>query len=330
MINFQTILSAFNEKGTLLKWLQKVCAALEKSVLESISVEQTGNTAVFIFNFADDTKLETPPVALPKGDPGTPGTPGAPGADGRSITEIDTGESYVAGDNTITPVGIIFNEGNPETFTVKAKNGTNGTNGADGRGIASIFTIGHRTEGNEEITTLEIAYDEGDPEEIEVHAQNGTNGTDGAPGADGRGITDIVAGESYVAGDNTITPVTVTFSEGNPETFSVQAKNGADGAGALYRHTIEGTYIDGVEGEECSARFDIISSQASPYLSLSQIPPCIVSIYLLRGGLQVGINIMINITPEESEISFYIDGNYISEGFANDDFVFLTDTVTNL
>lgn len=61
MINWKSILSAFDDKPTLLQWLKLVEKALQESVLETVTVNDTGNSAIsFTFTFADGTSLTTP------------------------------------------------------------------------------------------------------------------------------------------------------------------------------------------------------------------------------------------------------------------------------
>lgn len=56
-----------------------------------------------------------------------------------------------------------------------------------------------------------------------VPGKNGTNGQDGV------GITTITSGQSTIEEDKTITPVTVTKTDGSSQIFKVEAKNGLDG-----------------------------------------------------------------------------------------------------
>lgn len=68
MINLQSIISLFDDKPTLLKWLKKVEAALAASVLTSVTISQPSETtAVLTFNFEDGTNIETPAITLPRG-----------------------------------------------------------------------------------------------------------------------------------------------------------------------------------------------------------------------------------------------------------------------
>jgi hypothetical protein len=64
MINWQSILSSFDDKPTLLEWLKKVQKALNESALTTVTViqEKTGrvNSITLTFNFQDGTKIVAP------------------------------------------------------------------------------------------------------------------------------------------------------------------------------------------------------------------------------------------------------------------------------
>lgn len=66
MINLQSILSLFDDKPTLLKWLKKVEAALAASVLTSVGVEQVGEDVTLTFNFEDGTSIVAPTIKFNK------------------------------------------------------------------------------------------------------------------------------------------------------------------------------------------------------------------------------------------------------------------------
>lgn len=86
MINKESIISAFTDRCTLLKWLKKVEAALKDSVLDDVAVNQISETQVQLeFKFADGTSTLSPVLTLPKGDKGDPGEPGKDGLDGEGI-----------------------------------------------------------------------------------------------------------------------------------------------------------------------------------------------------------------------------------------------------
>ena len=68
-INKQTIISAYDEKLTLLQWLKLVNKALNEAVLTGVEIEQRGNaTFVFVFTFEDGTKLESNEIIVNQGE----------------------------------------------------------------------------------------------------------------------------------------------------------------------------------------------------------------------------------------------------------------------
>lgn len=60
MINYESILSSYDDKLTLMQWLKKVEAALAASVLTAVDVTQNGDVVTLSFDFEDGTKLEAP------------------------------------------------------------------------------------------------------------------------------------------------------------------------------------------------------------------------------------------------------------------------------
>ena len=92
MINYETILSLFDDKLTLLQYLTKIEEALKNEQLTDITVTQTDASHVyFTFVFEDGSTIDTPTFTLPAGPQGIQGPAGADGADGVSVTnaEID-------------------------------------------------------------------------------------------------------------------------------------------------------------------------------------------------------------------------------------------------
>ena len=87
MISWQSIMSVFNTKGTLLKWLKTLDQSLKDGVLQSVSVNTVSTGVITLtFNFADGSTVTTPQIELPEGERGPQGVPGADGADGTDGT----------------------------------------------------------------------------------------------------------------------------------------------------------------------------------------------------------------------------------------------------
>lgn len=107
MILKETILSAFTERGTLLKWLKKVEAALNNAVLTDISVEQVSATQVKLkFTFENGDFVESPVLTLPRGEKGEPGKDGLDGEGIAATIEVGTVTTGAAGTNaSVTNVG---------------------------------------------------------------------------------------------------------------------------------------------------------------------------------------------------------------------------------
>lgn len=226
-INLKTLLSTFNEKGTLLKWLQQLEKALAQSVLESVTVTtSTAGSAVFSFNFADDTAIETPPVPLPRGEAGE---------DGTSIKTITDGTPRIQDDFTITPFTITLTDGTTIPFEVSAANGAAAAAGKDGVGIEEI-TSGEPYESNgDTVTPITITKTEGEPVALSISAKNGTNGTNGVNGTNGNGIVTVHALRHYTQDNETITIVEAVTDNGENPQFEVHAQNGSS---ELYYHEV--------------------------------------------------------------------------------------------
>ena len=83
MININTIVSSFDEEGTLLKWLKKVEDALKNASLKTVETVTIDDTSFQLkFVFADDTFLLSPAITSPKGDTGPQGPVGPQGPQG--------------------------------------------------------------------------------------------------------------------------------------------------------------------------------------------------------------------------------------------------------
>ena len=97
MILKETILSAFTERGTLLKWLKKVEAALNNAVLSDISIEQISETQVKLkLTFENGDFVESPVLTLPRGEKGATGATGPAGPQGPAGKDGLDGEGIAA------------------------------------------------------------------------------------------------------------------------------------------------------------------------------------------------------------------------------------------
>lgn len=126
MINYDSILSAFDGKPTLLQWLKLIKKALDESVLKDITLNQDGANVVFTFNFEDGTSISTPAVTLPKGDTGAKGDKGEQGV---SVTGVDEVSNEVVGSQTLTTLRFNFSNGTNNEVVVHAENGKNASGG---------------------------------------------------------------------------------------------------------------------------------------------------------------------------------------------------------
>ena len=83
MISWQSIMSVFNTKGTLLKWLKTLDQSLKDGVLQSVSVNPVSTGIITLtFNFADGSTVTTPQIDIPHGAQGPQGEPGPQGEQG--------------------------------------------------------------------------------------------------------------------------------------------------------------------------------------------------------------------------------------------------------
>lgn len=171
MINYDTVLSTFDDKLTLLQWLQKVEQALEGAGLERVEISQpTPTTAIFKFVFADGTSVTTPSVTLPRGAKGDTGATGATGATGNGIASITkTGTSGL-----IDTYTILYTNGSTQTFTVtNGAQGEAGQDGTDGVGVSNM-TIASNT------GVVTVTYTDGNSDTIgNVYSIVGITGTSG-------------------------------------------------------------------------------------------------------------------------------------------------------
>lgn len=114
MININTIISSFDEEGTLLKWLKKVEDALKNASLKTVETVTIDDTSFQLkFVFADDTFLLSPTITSPKGDTGPQGPKGDTGPQGPAGKDATiTAESISAVIEGSTDIVVDMNETN--------------------------------------------------------------------------------------------------------------------------------------------------------------------------------------------------------------------------
>lgn len=128
MINKQTIISSFDDKGTLLKWLKAVESALEKASATEFLISKKGNSTIsFILKFADDTQLESGDITLEQGE----SVESASIVNGHLLLTLTNGEVLDAGelfngnvniDGNFTANSIIENMGSDYGIELIAEN----------------------------------------------------------------------------------------------------------------------------------------------------------------------------------------------------------------
>lgn len=69
MLNYDTILSSYDDKLTLMQWLKKVEAALKNASATAFHVNKRGDaTLTFSIDFADGEQIESEPIVLQQGE----------------------------------------------------------------------------------------------------------------------------------------------------------------------------------------------------------------------------------------------------------------------
>lgn len=117
-INKQSIISAFDDKLTLLQWLKTIHEALENAVItgfESVSVDATH--IKLKINFADGTSVETDNIELPQGPQGEKGDTGEQGPQGPAGDGTKLYKHSIADDSAGYYFTLISNSATPIDFT---------------------------------------------------------------------------------------------------------------------------------------------------------------------------------------------------------------------
>lgn len=298
MINLQTLLSTFDEKGTLLKWLKKVEAALANASLETVQAVVVDATHIKMkFVFADGTSVESPSIALPRGPQGVQGEQGPQGPIGPTGPQGSTGAKG--------PQGIQGPQG------PKGDKGDDGTSFTIVATVASVVELPTSAPAGEAYFVGTVAprdvytYDalthswvnqgklqgpKGDTGETGPQGPQGPQGVQGEQGEQGpQGIQGIQGpkgdkgdkGDTGATGATGATPnISVTATElpagssptatrsGTNEnpiiTFGIPQASG--GGTQLYRHQIIGK-----DSNEITISLSIIMTRATPLSTMSDI-----------------------------------------------------------
>ena len=223
MILKETILSAFTERGTLLKWLKKVEAALNSAVLTDISLEQVSTTQVKLkFTFENGDFVESPVLTLPRGEKGETGATGPIGPRG---PEGPQGPEGPAGKDGLDGEGI--------AATIEIGTVTTGAAGTD----ASVTNVG-----TEQRAVLNFVIPRGD------------TGASGEEGSEGVGFDDATRIELN-SGTNTLTAGTNGLNIG--ATFKVSAGNEVFEIPSTMFLAVKGSESVVIDVDESGTFFDI-------------------------------------------------------------------------
>lgn len=132
MLNYNTLLSAYDDKLTLMQWLKKVEAALKDASAVSFNVNKRGNaTLTFSVVFEDGSELETGPIILQQGESVT----NAAITNGHLILTLSNGDTLDAG-NTGAVSGFFINAA--QHLIVQYQDGTTNDLGAIFNGSITI------------------------------------------------------------------------------------------------------------------------------------------------------------------------------------------------
>ena len=152
MINYETLLSSYDDKLTLMQWLKKVEEALKGASAVSFKVNKRGDaTLTFSVVFEDGSELETGPIILQQGE----SVQGAAIRNGHLILTLTNGDELDAGD-----LGAVsgFSINASQHLVVTYQNGTT-------QDLGAIFTGDVTLAGNltaAAVKTASLTSDEGE------------------------------------------------------------------------------------------------------------------------------------------------------------------------
>lgn len=318
----------FNNRKTLLEQLVATEEALNEAVTVSVSVvpiDSAEGTYNIVFEDANGDKLATNTFVLPAGKDGENGV------DGVGISDISTLSNAQSGMYTLTTIKVTKTDGTTQNFTVYALNGVDGVNGVDGASIEEIDSESDEQQNGYTVTPVSVKMSDGTTLNFEIRAKNGVDGADGPRGLTGNGIASMVSGASYISGDKTITPVTVTYSDGTTQDLSIIAQNGATGGATLYKHTIQVEFNEGQDSNFLN--FRILGKRSTPVNSSASLSGLLSEGVLITYGAKYGTNIVVYslMVPENTDdiLALIIVGSTFSSKQINaGDIISVTDEVS--
>ena len=242
MINLQTLLSSFDDKGTLMLWLKAVERALANASLSTVQLITLSDEQIKLsFVFADGTSVVSPAITLPRGATGATGANGKDGKDGTNGTNGTNGADGV-GISSITKTGV---SGLVDTYTITYTNGatstftvTNGANGEDGTSVRILPNA-------EACTRLGDGYIDASGHLQVLTSLSPRTFTDaglikGEKGDTGNGIASI----TKTGTSGLVDTYTITYTNGATTTFTVT--NGANGTNGVGISSITKTGTSGL------------------------------------------------------------------------------------
>ncbi len=94
MLNYETLLSSYDDKLTLMQWLKKVEKALNNASATGFSVTKKGNATIsFKVDFADGTSIESNNIVLQQGE----SVSGARMVNGHLFIDLTNGQTFDVG-----------------------------------------------------------------------------------------------------------------------------------------------------------------------------------------------------------------------------------------
>ena len=161
MLNYDTIISSYDDKLTLMQWLKKVEYALKNASAVSFNVNQRGNaTLTFSVVFEDGSEIETGPIVLQQGE----SVESAAIVNGHLILTLTNGDTLDAGD--LGGVSSFSIDGS-QHLIVHYQNGTT-------QDLGAIFTGNVSISGNLAVSgTLSAARFNGDTNMETIKDANG-------------------------------------------------------------------------------------------------------------------------------------------------------------